>query len=96
METTVLEFDTNDLLVSEEAKWVRAHKPVLMQVWRALRKINHDIAPEQMYLDEANFSIFASFVYRWTDTDYSYNTDSNGDGDESGDTEEEPNDTSPT
>lgn len=95
METAVLEFDTNDLLVSEEAKWVRAHKPVLMQIWRALRKISHDVAAEQMYLDEANFSIFASFVYRWTDTDYACNTDSNGDGNESSGNETELNDTSP-
>lgn len=78
-EATVLEFSTRDLLVSEEAKWVQARRPVLMQVWRALRKINHDIAPEEMFLDDANFSIFASFVYRWTDTEYEQRDDDGGD-----------------
>lgn len=97
METTVLEFSTNDLLVSAEAKWVRARKPVLMQIWRALRKINHDVAPDEMFLDEANFSIFASFVYRWTDTDYDDNYTESDEDDEDHDNEEndEFNDTSP-
>ena len=82
METAILEFDTNDLLVSAEAKWVQARRPLLMQVWRALRKINHDVAPDEMFLDDANFSIFASFVYRWTDTDYEDGTDSDQDSGE--------------
>lgn len=70
METETITFDTHDLLVSAEATWIRDHRGTLMQVWRALRKICHDIAPEEMYLDDASFSIFGSFVYRWTDTNY--------------------------
>lgn len=70
MDESVLTFNTSDLVVSDEAQWVKSKKPMLMQVWRALRKIMHDVAPEEMFLDEASFAIFASFVHRWTDTEY--------------------------
>lgn len=66
----VLDFDLGDLLVTTEATWVHERRPTLLKIWRALRRICHEVAPEEEFLDEASFGIFGSFVYRWTDTDY--------------------------
>lgn len=56
----------DDMLVTDEGEWIQSHRPQLAQIYRLVKRgcSRHG----HTYLNGCSFNIFASFVYRWTDT----------------------------
>lgn len=79
-EDLVMPTDPMDMLVSEEGIWVDSNYQGLMKTWRGLKGLCRAFLPEQEgVLADANFRVFASFVYRWTAAGDSDSEESDGD-----------------
>ncbi len=72
----------NDMLIGQESLWIEGNSHELMRIWRGVKSLCRTIMPEQPgVLAEANFRVFASFLYRWT-AEVEEDTSTDDDGEE--------------